>query len=406
MCVFAQAALCSEYKTMVFKIYRMSCMSVDRKICEVDRELVRTKLELQGIVGRLDAELESVESVGDFDTFLREKNIRLNGNEILIDREQYIIPLLADGESVTAFLRTLFINLATPWQHFEDMLFVIVDAVQSSNSNYVTSVDTFVFSNRQTSLRAVLSMLIVDAVESSQADMHYLSNASFKAAWFNAGNEHTVFTLRDVGPNGRLSSFTMNIVDGERTTSVVYLQSSMHDGAIQHHVAFPSPANADMTFSNRFYSGYSVDNRAVIARELSAAIEMAHERPENVLFCFQCIFDIRRAIMQRAAGPLDELIVNLDGAFTTHAKGHFESQVWNLLHAVYPFDDIYPALKLQHTYRFTRRVCGTNDDVGYSVSRLADGAVQIRVPVPWATRPVGGPSGVRSEGEEATGPRF
>jgi hypothetical protein len=285
------------------------------------------------------------------------------------------------------------------------MLFVIVDAVQSSNSNYVTSVGTFVFSNRQTSLGAVLSMLIVDAVETSQADMHYLSNASFEAAWFNAGNEHTVFTLRDVGPNGRLSSFTMNTVNDEPTASVVYVQSRMHDGVIQHHVAFPSPANDGMSFSNRFYSGYSVDNPEVIARELSAAIAMANAGPANILFCFQCIYDIRRAIVQRAAGPLDELIVNLDGAFTTHAKGHFEAQVLNLLKAVYPFEDIYAAPKLQRTCRFTRRVRGTHDDVGYFVSKLAGGTVQIRVPVPWATRPVRGPGGVRSDGGEATGPR-
>jgi hypothetical protein len=379
-------------------------MSVDRKICEVDRELARTESELKGIVGRLDAELEPVESVDPFDAFSERINLRIHGNVIRVGDEQYTIPFLVDRMSVTSFLKALFTELVNSL-HFADMLFVIMDAIQSSNSNYVTSVETNIFFDNQGGLGSVLSTLIVGAKTEVIDNVHYLSNASFRAAWFSAGNGHLVFTLRDIGPNGRLKSFTMETVLNEPTSSVVYVQSHMHDSAIQHHVAFPSPANDGMPFSNRFYSGYSIDNPDVIARELSAAVSMANVGPANILFCFQCIYDIRRAIMQRAAGPLDELVINLNSEFVTHVRGDFEDKVLNLLKAVYPFEDIYAALKLRHSYRFMRRVRGTNDDVGYSVSRLADGTVQIRVPVPWATRPVGGPSGVRSAGSEATGPR-
>lgn len=85
--------------------------------------------------------------------------MRVEGNAVSVGGEEYTIPFLKDHGSIVMFLKIFFTNLVNPSLHFADMLFVVMDAVQSSNSNYVSSVEKPIFVNRQESLSAILSTL-------------------------------------------------------------------------------------------------------------------------------------------------------------------------------------------------------------------------------------------------------
>jgi len=395
--------LCLEYKTMVSESCHMKQhMSVVGKICELERELERVGLELKDITGGLGVEIEQTDAVLSLDDHLARSRVRIEDNAVVIVNYRYELPFIGGRESVQAFLEILLANLRRPSLHFADMLFVIMDAVESSNSNYVTSVATSIFVNHQTSLGAILSALIADAQTSSKTNVHYLSNASYLAAWFNAGNEHIAFTLRDVSPESRFASFSLETIRGEATNTAVYLQSRLRDGRIRHHVAFPDQSNAGMSFSNRFYNAYEVDDAGVVTQDIDAATKMANPGADNVLFCFRSIYGMRRGIMPM--GLIDGTVINFSRDFTIHAQGGFEDQIVALLSAVFRSDDVYAAPKPRHAHKIVRRINGVSNGIVYLVRRLDDGSIQFRVSIPLFIHPATGPTGPFSEGDEVKGP--
>ena len=377
-------------------------MSVAGKICELERELERVGLELKGITGGLGVEIEQTGPALSFDACLAQSNVRIEGSTVFIGDDGYALPFLGGPESVRAFLNQVFVNLRHS-SYFADMLFVIMDAVESSNSNYVTSVATSIFVDRQTSLRVILSALIVGSRIDSKNNVHYLSNTSYLAAWFNAGNEHTAFTLRNVSPGSRFESFSLETISGENTNTAVYLQSSLRGGRTLHHVAFPDQSNDGMSFSNRFYNAYEVDDVGVVTQDIDAATKMANPGADNVLFCFRSIYGMRRGIMPM--GLIDGTVINFSRDFTIHAQGGFEDQIVALLSAVFRSDEVYAAPKPRHAHKIVRRINRVSNGIVYLVHRLDDGSIQFRVSVSLFNHPAPGPAGPRSD-SDVTGPGY